>query len=56
MRHTHATLLLENGVNIKVISKRLGHLTVEFTLKTYAHVIESMEESAASKWEEIMKE
>ena len=56
MRHTHATLLLENGVNIKVISKRLGHSTVEFTLKTYAHVIESMEESAASKWEEIMKE
>lgn len=54
MRHTHATLLLENGVNIKVISKRLGHSTVEFTLKTYAHVIESMEQTAASKWEEIM--
>lgn len=55
MRHTHATLLLKNGVNIKVISKRLGHSTIEFTLKTYAHVIEEMEDTAANTWSEIMK-
>ena len=55
MRHTHATLLLKNGINIKVISQRLGHSTVEFTLKTYAHVIEEMEETAAAKWEKIIR-
>lgn len=54
MRHTHATLLLKNGINIKVVSQRLGHSTVEFTLKTYAHVIEEMEETAAAAWEKVL--
>ncbi len=37
-RHTHATMLLKSGTNIKVISKRLGHSTVAFTMDTYVHV------------------
>lgn len=35
LRHTHATLLLAQGVNVKIISERLGHTDVGFTLKTY---------------------
>lgn len=37
-RHTHATMLLKAGTNVKVISKRLGHSNVAFTMDTYVHV------------------
>lgn len=46
LRHTHATLLLKNGVNIKVISERLGHSTIIMTLDTYSHVMPDMQETA----------
>ncbi len=55
MRHTHATLLLKHGVNIKVVSERLGHSSVTVTLNIYAHVLESMEETAPSTWAQIMR-
>lgn len=39
LRHSCATLLLTNGVNPKVVSERLGHASVAFTLDTYCHVL-----------------
>lgn len=47
LRHTHATLLLAAGVNPKVVSERLGHSSVAFTLDTYAHVMPGMQPEAA---------
>lgn len=47
MRHTHATLLLVEGVNVKAVSARLGHSSIQITLDTYAHVLPEMEEHAA---------
>jgi len=47
LRHTHATFLLGAGVNPKVVSERLGHASVAFTLDTYGHVMPGMQESAA---------
>jgi integrase len=46
LRHTCATLLLQAGVNIKVISERLGHADITVTLRTYAHVMPRMQETA----------
>lgn len=46
LRHTHATLLLEAGVNPKVVSERLGHHSVAFTLETYSYVLPSMQAEA----------
>lgn len=43
LRHTHATELCEEGVNIKEIQRRLGHSTMEVTSKTYLHATERME-------------
>ena len=37
LRHYHATLLMKKGVNIKIISKRLGHKDVQTTLNIYTH-------------------
>nr|WP_257145364.1 tyrosine-type recombinase/integrase [Bacillus thuringiensis] len=53
LRHTHATLLLTKGVNVKVISKRLGHSSIKITLDTYSHVLPTMQEDAVNKIEEI---
>jgi integrase len=39
LRHTHATTLLARGHSIKAVSQRLGHASIDITLKTYAHVL-----------------
>ena len=46
LRHTHATMLLEKGINPKYITDRLGHSKMEFTLKLYTHITRSMDEQA----------
>lgn len=51
LRHTHATLLLRQGVHVKVVSERLGHSTVGITLDTYSHVLPDMQEGATAKLE-----
>jgi integrase len=48
LRHTHATLALRAGVHPKVVSERLGHSTVSFTLDVYSHAIPAMQEEAAA--------
>jgi integrase len=47
LRHTHATLLLLAGVNVKAVSARLGHSSIQITLDTYAHLLPEMEQHAA---------
>ena len=49
LRHTHATLLLQAGVNAKVVAERLGHSSIKITLDTYAHVLPNMQQEAADK-------
>jgi integrase len=39
LRHSHASILLKDGVNIKVIQERLGHASISTTLNIYAHVM-----------------
>ena len=47
LRHTCATLMLRGGVNAKVVSERLGHSSVAFTMDTYAAFLPEMQEEAA---------
>jgi integrase len=49
LRHTHASLALQAGVPAKVVSERLGHATVAFTLDVYSHVIPGLQEEAAER-------
>ncbi|MGG3927691.1 site-specific integrase [Metabacillus fastidiosus] len=51
LRHTHATFLLENKVNPKIIQERLGHKNVNITLNTYSHALPSMQVEAAGKFD-----
>lgn len=47
LRHTHATLLIFKGENIKVVSERLGHKSITETLDTYTHVMDDMKNNTA---------
>ena len=47
LRHTFATEMLRAGVPVKVVSEMLGHKSIAITLRTYAHVLEDMQEAAA---------
>lgn len=55
-RHTHATLLIDAGLPVKTVSKRLGHSNVETTFKYYVHDLPGRQEEAAAKFDEIMSE
>ena len=53
-RHTHATLLIEAGVNFKIIQARLGHASFTETMNTYSHLTPTMEYDAVEKIEQIL--
>lgn len=48
LRHTFATIALQNGVDIKTLSSMLGHFSAAFTLDTYAHVTTAAQKEAAA--------
>jgi integrase len=49
LRHTAATLMLQQGVHPKVVQERLGHSNIGLTLNTYSHVLPGMQQDAAEK-------
>ena len=54
LRHTFATLALQNGVDVKTVSSMLGHYDAGFTLRTYTHATRQMQRSAAEKMGSFM--
>lgn len=56
LRHTHATLLLSKGENVKVISERLGHASVKITLDTYSHVLPEMKKQTATLLDNVFSD
>jgi integrase len=55
LRHTAATLLLQAGVNIKVVSERLGHASVTVTLEAYIHVLPEMPHGTGERIEALLE-
>jgi len=49
LRHTSATIALDAGVPVQVVSERLGHATVSITMDVYAHVLQHQETDAAQR-------
>jgi integrase len=47
LRHTHASQLIDQGVDIVTISKRLGHAKPDITLRVYAHLFKKDDSKAA---------
>ena len=54
LRHTFATMALQNGVDVKTVSSMLGHYDAGFTLKTYTHATRQMQDQAAEKMGSFM--
>jgi integrase len=55
LRHSHASQLFRDKVNAKVISERLGHSKVAFTLDVYSHLLPGMQNEAAVKTDERLR-
>ncbi len=56
LRHTFATMALQNGVDVKTVSSMLGHYDAGFTLRTYTHATRQMQEQAAEKMGSFMEQ
>jgi integrase len=55
LRHTAATLMLNEGVHPKVVQERLGHSSISITLDVYSHVLPSMQEIVSEKLDNLLK-
>ncbi|MED2649246.1 site-specific integrase [Bacillus thuringiensis] len=55
LRHTHATMLIENGTPIKTVQKRLGHSRTAITEDRYVHLTQKMARDAADVFDSIAK-
>lgn len=54
LRHTSVSLLITNGVNTLVVSKRVGHSNVSTTQEIYAHLFKSVEQEAVNMMNNIL--
>ena len=54
MRHTHASILLKHGIDITVVSRRLGHANPSITYNIYVHVLPDSMAEAAKVWEKVL--
>lgn len=53
-RHSHASILMAEGIHPKVVSERLGHASITMTLGTYSHVLPRAGKDTAAKLDEVM--
>lgn len=54
LRHTAASLMLNHGIPVLIVSKRLGHAKASITLDVYGHLIPSQQEEAAQLMDDLM--
>ncbi len=54
-RHSHASLMLKQGIHPKIVQERLGHSTISITLDTYSHVTPGLQEAAAKRFDDAMQ-
>lgn len=55
LRHTHGSLLIKDGIPVKVVSERLGHANIAFTMQTYQHLLPGMQQDAATSIEKLAR-
>lgn len=54
LRHTNASIMLQQGISPKVAQQRLGHSDFSVTMNTYSHIMKSVETEAANKLDEAI--
>ena len=53
-RHTHASIMLKQGVHPKIVQERLGHGSIQVTLDTYSHVAPGLQKAAAESFDKLI--
>ena len=53
-RHTHASLLLKQGIHLKTVQERPGHSSIQITLDTYSRVAPGLQQAAARHFDDIV--
>ena len=56
LRHTHATLMLKQNVNPKIIQERSGHSSIMITMDIYGHVMPSMQKGPVEGFADLLKQ
>ncbi|WP_018756909.1 site-specific integrase [Paenibacillus terrigena] len=54
LRHTHASILLQQGVHPKIVSERLGHASVHMTLNTYSHLLPHLQHDMIEPLDQLL--
>lgn len=55
LRHSYASLMLAAGVNVKAISRSMGHANIGITRDTYSHLLPGMGRTAAERFDKLLK-
>lgn len=55
LRHSHASIMLRNGVDLKEVSARLGHSKASFTLTQYCHLLPGQDQEAARRVDAVLR-
>ena len=55
LRHSHASLLLSEGVDLATVSERMGHSNVRTTAEIYSHALRGKDQAAAQVWDDVMQ-
>jgi integrase len=53
-RHSHASLMLKQGIHLKVVSERLGHSGIQITADTYSHITPGLQQAAADMFDDLL--
>ena len=54
LRHTYASIMINEGHNLKFVSKQLGHSSIQITLDRYAHLIPERHDAAVEQFETVL--
>ena len=54
LRHSHATMLIASGTDMKTVSARLGHTDIKITLNIYSHILKEMDNTASKKKKKLL--
>jgi integrase len=52
--HTHAPLMLKQGVHPKVVQERLGHSSIQMTIDIYSHVSPGLQQAAVDGFDKLL--
>ncbi|MFC2033650.1 tyrosine-type recombinase/integrase [Chloroflexota bacterium] len=54
-RHTHASIILKQGIHFKIVQERLGHSSIQITLDTYSNIAHGLQNAAVNRFDDAFQ-